>query len=256
MPIAGRRAAPIVTAAMRCSCAALPQAARRTPTRPTSGARRAPTMPRAGAVPGIRPPAPAISCSRPYSIGTAMAMALAGARGETEREMVAVLQHSLARAQIDDANAPAIAILNGYDKSDIAAELSAGHAARRASAARRSPTREGMLPVPGEPERRHLRGEPALSAVGQAPGRQCADDRRRRVSPRTMRRCSRTATRRRCSSAPASTPSTAGSGSAPKARSSDPREDVRRRPGQRGLFQVALGASPSTRSSPGPSSSA
>ena len=36
----------------------------------------------------------------PYSIGTAMAMALAGARGETEREMAAVLKHSLALVAI------------------------------------------------------------------------------------------------------------------------------------------------------------
>ncbi len=33
----------------------------------------------------------------PYSIGTAMAMALAGARGETERQMIEVLQHRLSR---------------------------------------------------------------------------------------------------------------------------------------------------------------
>ena len=31
----------------------------------------------------------------PYSIGSAMAMALAGARGDTEREMAKVLQHAL-----------------------------------------------------------------------------------------------------------------------------------------------------------------
>jgi serpin B len=55
----------------------------------------------------------------PYSIGTAMAMALAGARGDTEREMARVLQHSLARAQINDANAAAMAVLNGYDKSGV-----------------------------------------------------------------------------------------------------------------------------------------
>ena len=54
----------------------------------------------------------------PYSIGTAMAMALAGARGETEREMIAVLQHSLASGLVDDANARAIAVLNGYDRGD------------------------------------------------------------------------------------------------------------------------------------------
>src|SRR4051812_35032806 len=34
----------------------------------------------------------------PYSIGTAMAMALSGARGETEREMARVLRHTLSRA--------------------------------------------------------------------------------------------------------------------------------------------------------------
>jgi len=57
----------------------------------------------------------------PYSIGTAMAMVLAGVRGETEREMASVLQHSLARPQINDANASAIATLNAYDKSDVPA---------------------------------------------------------------------------------------------------------------------------------------
>ncbi len=56
----------------------------------------------------------------PYSIGSAMAMALAGARGDTEREMAKVLQHALKRAQIDDANAAALAVLNGYDKSGVA----------------------------------------------------------------------------------------------------------------------------------------
>jgi leukocyte elastase inhibitor len=53
----------------------------------------------------------------PYSIGTAMAMALAGARGETEREMIAVLKQRLARPEIDAANAAVLGILNGYDKS-------------------------------------------------------------------------------------------------------------------------------------------
>src|SRR5476651_1944750 len=32
----------------------------------------------------------------PYSIGSAMAMALSGARGETEREMASVLKHRMA----------------------------------------------------------------------------------------------------------------------------------------------------------------
>ena len=55
----------------------------------------------------------------PYSIGSTMAMALAGARGETEREMAAVLQHSLTPAQVNDANATALWILNGYDRSSM-----------------------------------------------------------------------------------------------------------------------------------------
>ena len=53
----------------------------------------------------------------PYSIGTAMAMALAGARGDTETEMVKVLKHRLGRTEIDTANADLLAILSGYDRS-------------------------------------------------------------------------------------------------------------------------------------------
>jgi serpin B len=53
----------------------------------------------------------------PYSIGTAMAMALSGARGETATEMTKVLKHRLQGAEIDAANAGVIAILNGYDRS-------------------------------------------------------------------------------------------------------------------------------------------
>jgi serpin B len=52
----------------------------------------------------------------PYSIGTAMAMALAGARGNTETEMAKVLQHRQSRADIDAANADVLKVLNGYDK--------------------------------------------------------------------------------------------------------------------------------------------
>jgi len=55
----------------------------------------------------------------PYSIGTAMAMVLAGARGDTEREMATVLRHSLPPEAIDAANARVLAILNAYDKSGI-----------------------------------------------------------------------------------------------------------------------------------------
>ena len=53
----------------------------------------------------------------PYSIGTAMAMALAGARGETAAEMAKVLMHGLTDAEIDAANAEVLAILAGYDHS-------------------------------------------------------------------------------------------------------------------------------------------
>jgi serpin B len=53
----------------------------------------------------------------PYSIGSAMAMVLSGARGETESEMARVLRHTLPRTAIDKANASVLATLNGYDRS-------------------------------------------------------------------------------------------------------------------------------------------
>src|SRR5215471_581387 len=53
----------------------------------------------------------------PYSIGTAMAMVLSGARGETESEMARVLRHTLTRSAIDKTNASLLATLNGYDRS-------------------------------------------------------------------------------------------------------------------------------------------
>jgi serpin B len=53
----------------------------------------------------------------PYSIGTAMAMVLSGARGETASEMSRVLRHSLPREAVDKANASVLATLNGYDRS-------------------------------------------------------------------------------------------------------------------------------------------
>lgn len=55
----------------------------------------------------------------PYSVGTAMAMALSGARGETEREMLSVLKHNLKREEIEAANGDIIATLNGYDRSTV-----------------------------------------------------------------------------------------------------------------------------------------
>jgi serpin B len=51
----------------------------------------------------------------PYSIGTAMAMALSGARGDTATEMARVLHQTLPLAEMDAANTGVLAILNGYD---------------------------------------------------------------------------------------------------------------------------------------------
>ena len=62
----------------------------------------------------------------PYSIGTAMAMVLSGARGETEGEMARVLRHTLSRAAIDKANASLLATLNGYDRSATPVACPAG----------------------------------------------------------------------------------------------------------------------------------
>ena len=55
----------------------------------------------------------------PYSIGTAMAMVLAGARGETEREMATVLRQRLDRAAMAGADAAVRSVLAGYDKSAV-----------------------------------------------------------------------------------------------------------------------------------------
>ena len=53
----------------------------------------------------------------PYSIGTAMAMVLAGARGETEAEMRAVLRHARSSADIGAANRSVRAALATYGGS-------------------------------------------------------------------------------------------------------------------------------------------
>jgi serpin B len=59
----------------------------------------------------------------PMSIGTAMAMVLAGARGETETEMRQVLRHTLSGKAIDEANAQALAALLAADGRDPKAVL-------------------------------------------------------------------------------------------------------------------------------------
>jgi serpin B len=50
----------------------------------------------------------------PYSVGTAMAMALAGARGETEAEMAKALSLEIPRGDVDAANA---AVLSSLDRA-------------------------------------------------------------------------------------------------------------------------------------------
>jgi serpin B len=59
----------------------------------------------------------------PMSIGTAMAMVLAGARGETETEMRQVLRHTLSGKAIDEANAQALAALLAVGARDPKAVL-------------------------------------------------------------------------------------------------------------------------------------
>ncbi len=56
----------------------------------------------------------------PLSIGTAMAMALSGARGETATELAKGLHQTLDRTAMEAANAALRAELNGYDKSAVA----------------------------------------------------------------------------------------------------------------------------------------
>ncbi len=53
----------------------------------------------------------------PYSVGSAMAMALCGARGATEAEMAKALRQTLPRMAMADENARVLAVLNDYDKS-------------------------------------------------------------------------------------------------------------------------------------------
>jgi len=53
----------------------------------------------------------------PYSVGTAISMALSGARGDTASEMMRALSMRMATDAIDMANAEMLSILNGYDHS-------------------------------------------------------------------------------------------------------------------------------------------
>jgi serpin B len=55
----------------------------------------------------------------PFSVGTAMAMALSGARGETAQEMAGVLKQSLDLSTLEAANAAVLSGLRAYDKSAL-----------------------------------------------------------------------------------------------------------------------------------------
>jgi serpin B len=55
----------------------------------------------------------------PYSVGTAMAMALVGARGETEAEMAKALGLELPRGQLDAANAAVLSSLDSAAKGSF-----------------------------------------------------------------------------------------------------------------------------------------
>ena len=56
----------------------------------------------------------------PYSIGTAMSMVLSGARGDTEREMAAVLKQTIPRERIDAAHRRVLEIVNRFqDREDV-----------------------------------------------------------------------------------------------------------------------------------------
>jgi serpin B len=53
----------------------------------------------------------------PYSVGTAMSMALAGARGDTATEMMRALSLRMSAEAVDTGNAEVLSVLNGYDHS-------------------------------------------------------------------------------------------------------------------------------------------
>jgi serpin B len=83
----------------------------------------------------------------PFSVGTAMAMVLSGARGETEREMASVLKQRLDRPAMEAANGALRSALNRYDKSAEPPKCPRGmQVAMQASGARC----EGALPSDGQ----------------------------------------------------------------------------------------------------------
>jgi serpin B len=64
----------------------------------------------------------------PFSVGSAMAMALSGARGETAQEMARVLKQSLDRPAMEAANGAVLSELRAYDKSALSPKCPPGMA--------------------------------------------------------------------------------------------------------------------------------
>jgi serpin B len=87
----------------------------------------------------------------PYSVGGAMSMALSGARGETERELISVLRHRLTRPEIEAASREVIATLNSYDRSADAPSCPAGMQLS-GNRCRMRPERDGWCPRPMQRE--------------------------------------------------------------------------------------------------------
>ena len=83
----------------------------------------------------------------PYSIGSAMSMALSGARAETEREMLSVLKHHLTRQEIEAANSQALTTFKNYDKSAVTPTCPAGMELE-GQRCRTSPSADGWCPPP------------------------------------------------------------------------------------------------------------
>jgi serpin B len=79
----------------------------------------------------------------PFSIGSAMAMALSGAREDTEREMARVLKQRLDRSAMEAANAAVLSGLRLYDKSAVAPKCRGGLAPKGDRC-------EGKLPANGQ----------------------------------------------------------------------------------------------------------
>jgi serpin B len=80
----------------------------------------------------------------PFSIGSAMAMVLSGARGETEREMASVLRQRLSRTAMEAAQTDLLALLKRYDQE--APRCPPGMAANGARC-EAAPSADGRCPV-------------------------------------------------------------------------------------------------------------